>query len=94
MPYNIARYDAVLDACALKPDLMILPDGDLTDIGEKVSVRILPTGDLTDIGEKVSGRRLPAGDITDRPMCDKVSTRMMWSGCGISAYYPRVISQT
>ena len=58
MPYNIARYDAVLDACALKPDLMILPDGDLTDIGEKVSGRRLPAGDITDVPmcEKVSVR--------------------------------------
>lgn len=29
------RYQAVLDACALGPDLDILDDGDLTEIGEK-----------------------------------------------------------
>lgn len=32
------RYDEVLEACALKPDLDILPDGDLTEIGEKVLI--------------------------------------------------------
>ena len=31
------RYNAVLDACALRPDLEILPAGDLTEIGENVS---------------------------------------------------------
>jgi ABC-type transport system involved in cytochrome bd biosynthesis fused ATPase/permease subunit len=31
------RYNAVLDACALTEDLAILPGGDLTEIGEKVT---------------------------------------------------------
>ena len=30
------KYDQVLEACALKPDLEILPGGDSTEIGEKV----------------------------------------------------------
>lgn len=30
------KYQSVLDACALKPDLEILAAGDLTEIGEKV----------------------------------------------------------
>lgn len=34
LPYEQKRYDAVLDACALRPDLEIL-DGDSTEIGEK-----------------------------------------------------------
>ena len=29
-------YGATLDACALGPDLEILPGGDMTEIGEKV----------------------------------------------------------
>lgn len=29
-------YNNILEACALKPDLEILPGGDLTEIGEKV----------------------------------------------------------
>ena len=29
-------YDRVVDACALNPDLDILPGGDMTEIGEKV----------------------------------------------------------
>ncbi|XP_065206730.1 multidrug resistance-associated protein 1-like isoform X3 [Planococcus citri] len=32
---NNLYYDQVLEACALKPDLEILPAGDLTEIGEK-----------------------------------------------------------
>ena len=32
-----SRYERVIDACALKPDLDILPAGDQTEIGEKVS---------------------------------------------------------
>ena len=30
------RYNRVIDACALKPDLEILPAGDKTEIGERV----------------------------------------------------------
>ena len=33
---NTARYEEILDACALRPDLAILSDGDQTEIGEKV----------------------------------------------------------
>jgi len=36
--FDEQRYDMVLDACALRPDLEILPAGDLTEIGEKVRV--------------------------------------------------------
>lgn len=35
-PYHQRQYDKVLDACALRPDLDILPGGDMTEIGEKV----------------------------------------------------------
>ncbi|PAV82064.1 hypothetical protein WR25_11104 [Diploscapter pachys] len=34
-PFDRKRYNQVLHACALKPDLKILPNGDLTEIGEK-----------------------------------------------------------
>ena len=36
--YRETRYESVLDTCALLPDLDILQDGDLTEIGEKVSL--------------------------------------------------------
>ena len=32
--FNSARYEAVLDACALRPDLAILPAGDATQVGD------------------------------------------------------------
>ena len=35
-PFNEERYNRILDACALRPDLQILPAGDTTEIGEKV----------------------------------------------------------
>lgn len=35
MTYNEVKYNKVIDACALRPDLDILPGGDLTEIGEK-----------------------------------------------------------
>ena len=35
-PFDEERYNNVLDACALRPDLLILPAGDMTEIGEKV----------------------------------------------------------
>ncbi|XP_035260765.1 canalicular multispecific organic anion transporter 2 isoform X2 [Anguilla anguilla] len=34
-PYNEQKYRCVLDACALTPDLEVLPGGDQTEIGEK-----------------------------------------------------------
>ncbi|KAH8929585.1 hypothetical protein BT69DRAFT_1328619 [Atractiella rhizophila] len=34
-PYDPSRYQAVLEACALFPDLEMLEDGDATEIGEK-----------------------------------------------------------
>ncbi|KAM7371220.1 hypothetical protein PAMP_010709 [Pampus punctatissimus] len=34
-PYNEQKYRCVLEACALTPDLDVLPGGDLTEIGEK-----------------------------------------------------------
>lgn len=33
--YEEEFYEAVLEACALKPDLAILSDGDQTEVGEK-----------------------------------------------------------
>lgn len=33
LPWNKARYDEVIQACALPPDLKIFPEGDMTDIG-------------------------------------------------------------
>ena len=35
-PMNGIRYGKTLEACALGPDLEILPGGDMTEIGEKV----------------------------------------------------------
>ncbi|XP_072031474.1 ATP-binding cassette sub-family C member 9-like [Amphiura filiformis] len=35
IPYNQGRYRKVIDACSLKPDINILPGGDMTEIGEK-----------------------------------------------------------
>lgn len=35
-PYNEKTYRCVLEACALTPDLEVLPGGDMTEIGEKV----------------------------------------------------------
>ena len=34
-PYDKNRYERVINACALKTDLEILPGGDQTEIGEK-----------------------------------------------------------
>lgn len=35
LPYNESLYNQVVEACALWPDLLMLPDGDQTEIGEK-----------------------------------------------------------
>ena len=43
--YEKDRYNRILDACALRPDLKILSDGDMTEIGEKVTY-ILPQTSL------------------------------------------------
>ena len=34
-PFDEARYDAVIECCALKPDLEMLEDGDATEIGAR-----------------------------------------------------------
>eukprot|EP01113_Clastostelium_recurvatum_P036804 TRINITY_DN5307_c0_g1_i12.p1 TRINITY_DN5307_c0_g1~~TRINITY_DN5307_c0_g1_i12.p1 ORF type:complete len:1467 (+),score=254.63 TRINITY_DN5307_c0_g1_i12:503-4903(+) len=34
-PYDDEKYNAVVDSCALRPDITILPAGDATEIGEK-----------------------------------------------------------
>jgi ABC-type multidrug transport system fused ATPase/permease subunit len=34
-PFSPDRYWQVIDACALRPDLDLLPDGDMTEIGER-----------------------------------------------------------
>lgn len=34
-PFDEARYNEVLECCALNPDLAILEDGDLTEIGSR-----------------------------------------------------------
>ena len=34
--FNKEHYNRVIDACALRPDLSILPAGDKTEIGERV----------------------------------------------------------
>ncbi|KAJ3307559.1 Canalicular multispecific organic anion transporter 2 [Blyttiomyces sp. JEL0837] len=34
-PYNLAFYESILDACALRKDLELWPAGDLTEIGER-----------------------------------------------------------
>lgn len=34
------RYKAVIDACSLQADIDILPEGDQTEIGERVGVLI------------------------------------------------------
>lgn len=39
--YNEKFYGRVLDACALQPDMNILSNGDLTEIGEKVGLTYL-----------------------------------------------------
>lgn len=35
--YNQLIYEKVIESCALKPDLELLPAGDSTEIGEKVN---------------------------------------------------------
>ena len=44
LPLEPALYDSVLQACALLPDLALLPAGDQTEIGET----ILPVSCITD----------------------------------------------
>ena len=42
--FDRKRYSKVIDACALKPDLEMLPGGDQTEIGEKVRRVVLCAG--------------------------------------------------
>ena len=36
LPFDQRQYDEVLQACALLPDLAVLPAGDQTEIGERL----------------------------------------------------------
>ena len=38
LPMDSDRYEQVLQACALLPDLELLPAGDQTEIGESISM--------------------------------------------------------
>ena len=38
-PFNLRVYQKVIEACALKTDLEILPGGDMTEIGERVRLK-------------------------------------------------------
>ena len=39
--YDPKRYFKVLDSCALTSDLEVLPNGDMTEIGERVSLNVI-----------------------------------------------------
>ena len=39
--YSAHKYNKVIEACALRADLDILPGGDMTEIGEKVRITIM-----------------------------------------------------
>ena len=44
--YTVSRYNKIIDACALGPDLEILPGGDQIEIGEKgINLRL----DITEL---------------------------------------------
>ena len=42
-PLDNVKYKRIIKACALLPDLEILPGGYLTEIGEKVSLSLIIT---------------------------------------------------
>ena len=46
-PYDEERYKAVIECCALQPDLDILEDGDATEIGARYARRSGPRHKLT-----------------------------------------------
>ena len=48
--FDSARYEHVIDSCALRTDLEILPAGDSTEIGErvrKISILLFMLGKIT-----------------------------------------------
>lgn len=53
-PMERERYNRVLEQCALQSDLSVLPGGDMTEIGEKVSFILSPFF----LGSTVAGLRL------------------------------------
>ena len=48
-PYESKSYKEAIEACALLPDLEILPGGDQTEIGEKVSLSFLSLLNLRNV---------------------------------------------
>ena len=68
-PLDNVKYERIIKACALLPDLEILPGGDLTEIGEKVSF----ITKLTLYGsETLLGRSLP-GHMWDSNMVGQLT---------------------
>ncbi|CAG7831109.1 unnamed protein product [Allacma fusca] len=51
-PYEPAKYEKVINSCALRPDLEILPGGDRTEIGEKgINLSgVMKDGEISEIG--------------------------------------------
>ena len=55
------RYKDVIDACALQPDLEILPAYDLTEIGEKVNY-------LFNLKNSEYDQEIPQSQTADKPV--------------------------
>ena len=45
-PMNVFYYNKAIHACALDPDIEILPGGDMTEIGEKVHMLLCVASSL------------------------------------------------
>ncbi len=78
------RYKAVIEACSLQPDIDILPQGDQTEIGERVGIPVKCTiffEFLVVFLFSTSGQSSHCGSLCSRIICHHYCAARIWCLC-------------
>ncbi|KAJ8896872.1 hypothetical protein PR048_002218 [Dryococelus australis] len=73
-PLDHSSYLRVIEACALKPDLEMLPAGDQTEIGEKVSIARLLRAKAAGLMQAVKGMESVTTENTESQRTSEATT--------------------